>query len=524
MPQILIGLFILLSSPILFSFWWGHLLTALYASFHIHKLAKYWLFWLLLLACIFFSSEARFSVEYFLIASGLFAAGLDENWKKIKVSKKEIYFVILFILFFLLDFLKIRFFEKGSLLLLLPFVLSLLLPLSKLQIKNPKANKKKLILYAVSTLGILLSNKRSTLLAFIASLRQAFNRTALIIIAFIALTASFLIKDNIVRHYQKSIEPRLHIWQSATKGFLDKPIFGHGFGTFALDFPPYRSHTETHGGKNTEYINHGHSQLFHTLFENGLIGILCLAFFAFFIYKRSKLAFYTLLVTLFLDVPLKSFSQFLVLGLILNTQDFRITGKLEAKLLRNYPHPLISKILSGLVVLGSLVVFGISSSAHYYFDKGDLNKAIKIDKYNSLYHFERGASLINQDIKQSEIDLGNAIKISPDIGYMQAFYSAALLGNGKADQAKTYIDQALQQMGDDAYLHALASFIHIDNKELSKTHMEKALLLNPDIESLLKDPSMTTDEFIAARHSNPRIMSFYRRGKKLFLPLPYVEE
>jgi len=522
-PQILIGLFILLSSPILFSFWWGHLLTVIYVSFHIHKLAKYPLFWILLLSCIFFSSEPRFSVEYFLIASGLFSVSLSDSWKSFKIDKKEIFFVVLFVLFFSLDFFKIRFFEKGSLLLLLPFTLSFLFGLAKLHIKNPRANRKKLLVYALSSIAILLSNKRTTLLAFITSLKQAFSKKILFLLAIVILASSFLIKDSLVRHYQKSVEPRLYIWTSATKGFLDKPIFGHGFGTFALDFPPYRHHADIVGGENTEYINHGHSQVFHTLFENGLLGIACLAFLAFFIFKHNQVAFYTFLVTLLLDVPLKSFGQFLTFGLILNTLNFRVTGKYESLFLKKISRDLVKKILSVCLLVICCFIFSISSIAHFYFDLGQIDKAIEIDKYNSLYHFERGAFLINQDIEQSEIDLENAIKISPDIGYMQAFYSAALLGNGKTEKAKIYIDKALEQMGDDAYLHALAAFIHHDDKELSEAHMEKALVLNPDIEELLKDPSMTADEFIAARHSNPRIMSFYRRGKKLFLPLPYIE-
>lgn len=523
MAQLVIGLSILLSSPILFSFWWGHLITAIFVALNIHKLAKYPAFWILLISSVLFASEPRFSLEYFLLASGLFAVSLSDSWKSLKIDKKEIFFAGLFLLFFLLDFFKISLYEKGSLLLLLPFTLSFLFPLSKLHIKNPRSNKQKLMLYAASTLAILVSNKRATLLAFLASLKQAFDKKILLIIAVLILASSFLIKDNIVRHYQKSVEPRLHIWASATKGFLDKPVFGHGFGTFALDFPPYRAHVDSVGGKNTEYVNHGHGQLFHSLFENGIVGLIYLGFLAFFILKQSKLAFYTFLVTILFDVPLKSFGQFLIFGLILNTLNFRVTGKHESLFLHKIANPVINKTLNSILVLITVAVLGISSAAHFYFDNGNIDQAIKLDKYNSLYHFERGAQLINQNIEQSEIDLKNATDLSPGIGYMQAFYSAALLGNGKTEDAKTHINKALTQMGDDAYLHALAAFSNHDNEELYKNHMERALILNPDIKELLKDPSLSADEFIAARHSNPRIMSFYRRGKKLFLPLPYIE-
>lgn len=522
MPQLLAGLFIFLSSPVLLSFWWAHALTAIYTCFHIHKLAKYWLFWVLLISIVFFSTEPRFSIEYFLLAAGLYAVSLGKSWKEFKLEKKEFFLIGLFGIIFLLDILNIKFYEKGSLLLLLPFTLSWLFPLDKLDAGNLKANSRKLILYILSATAIVLSNKRATLLSFFASLKNAFSKRILVVVVILLISISFLVKDNIIRHYRKSIKPRVLIYQSVSKGFIDKPIFGHGFGTFALDYPPYRFHSNTIGGKKNEYVNHAHSQVFHVLFENGLLGIIYFSFLLFFIFKQSKLAFYTFIVVALIEMPLKSFGQFLLFGLILNTFNYDFNSKYKSIFLKKFSKPITNKILQVLIVSISIIIFGISSLGHYFFDHEDLDKAIQIDKFHSLYHCERGAFLINQNIVQSEIDLANATKLSPNIGYMQAFYSAALLGNGKRDQAKIYIDEAIDQMGDDAYLHVLASFAHADDKALSKEHMDKALLLNPSIEELLKDPSYTADEFISSKKSNPRVMTFYRHGGKLYLPLPYT--
>lgn len=524
MLPLILGLVVFISSPILFSAWWGHVLTATFAAFHIHKISKYCLFWLLLAVILVSSSELRFSLEYFLLASGIFAASLSPKWQKLDLSKKEIFFFVLFLLFFLLDFFKIRLYEKGSMILLLPFTLALLYPLTELHIKNPKANRKQLIVYCLSSIAILLSNKRATLLAFLTSLKQSFNKKILILIAVLILGLSYLVKDNFVRHYQKSIKPRLYIYKSIGKAFINKPLFGHGFGTFALDYPPYRYHADTVGGKDTEYINHGHSQIFHILFENGLAGLIVFGSLLFFIFQQSKLAFWTFLITSLFDMPLKSFGQFLIFGLIINTFNYHVKGKYLNYFLMKINKNSINKISSVLITTVSLIVFSISSFAHYKFDMGLIDEAIKIDKYNSLYHFERGAFLINQNIEQSKTDLENALRLSPSIGYFQAFYSAALLGTGENYKAKMYIDKAIKQMGSDPYLFALASFAYQDDKVLSQNYMGKALELNPDIEYLLKDPSFSADEFIAARQGNPRIMSFYRRGKKLFLPLPYIEE
>ena len=135
----------------------------------------------------------------------------------------------------------------------------------------------------------------------------------------------------------------------------------------------------------------------------------------------------------------------------------------------------------------------------------------------------RGARKINTDIEQSKKDLARAVELAPGLGYIHGFYAATLLGSGELEKAKFHIERSLKQMGDDPYLLVLSSFINQDNEALAKEQFAKAVELNPDIEDLLHDPSYTADEFIGVRSANPRIMSFYRRGEKIFLPLPFLE-
>jgi hypothetical protein len=521
---LLITLVIFLSSPISFGYWWAHALVSVFCLFNIHKLSKYWLFWIAFIIIALFSTEPRFSLEYYLIASSLFAVSLGSQWNKIPITKKEIYFVALFAVIFLLDFFKIRLYEKGSLLMLFPFVLGYLIPLTKLNIKNPKANKQKILLYIFSSIAIILSNKRASLLAFITGLYKAFNKKHLIIITLALISGSFLIKDNPTRYFQKSIEPRLLIWQASFKGFLDKPLFGHGFGTYAINFPQYRILSDKHGGQSSQIINHGHSQVFHTLFENGLFGILLLALVMNFIYKQSKIGFYSFLVLILIDVPLKSFNQFLIFGLILNSFKIFIQARYETLILKEFKNKNLLKLSQIIVVILSAIIFYISSLGHFYYDHKDLDKAIKTDYLNSLYYFERGALNIHQDIEASKKDLEKANFLNPNLGYIQAFYAASLLGTGDLEQAQEQINSAIKQLGDNAYLYVISAFSNYDNKEVFDKHFEKAIAMKPEINLLLKQHDISSDEFISSKRSNLRVMNYYRRGSRLYLPLPYLED
>jgi O-antigen ligase len=348
---------IFLASPVLFSYWWAQTLVYIFCLFNIHRLAKFWLFWLLLINIALFSTEPKFSLEYYLIASALFAVSLSPQWAHIKTEKKEVYFIALFAVIFVLDFFKIKLFEEGGLLLLYPFMLSYLIPLTKLNIQNPKANKAKLLVYLFSSAAMILSNKKASLLAFITSLYKSFNKKLFISIALILVAGSFLIQNKPIEHFQKSIETKLLIWQSSAKGFLEKPLFGHGFGTFALNFPLNKIDPDKHSSKTSRIINHGHSQVFHSLFENGLLGIFLLVFLARLIYKQNKIAFYSFLVLVLISVPLKSFSQFLVFGLILNSLRLHIQTKYETLILKQFKNKILLQISKIVIIPLSAVIF-----------------------------------------------------------------------------------------------------------------------------------------------------------------------
>ncbi len=509
------------ASPVAFSFWWAHLITAIFALAYIRKLSSYYLFWFLFVSILLFSSELRLSLEYFLVFSGLFSYGLSDSWQKSSYAKKLYTLLFSFILFLVIHLSKIDFYERGTMLAWLPIFLAYFFPLSIFKLENWKTKNSltKFIVYGASLFVSLFSNKRSIIFAYLSTLKSLFSKSVLIVFSLIVIVGSFFLKDNVVRFYQKSIEPRAYIWLASFQGFADKPVFGHGFGTFTIDFPPYRIHNnKVHGAKKIEYIVHGHSQFLHTLFESGLIGFSLLLFFFYFVLRTKSDAFLPFLFTFLFNVALHSFNHILLFTLLVNSQNYDH----GFSLLKKIPSVKLSKALAWFLQLTCLMIFSMSVLGHYFFDHKQYSKAIKVDSLHPLYYFSRGAKKINQDIELAKSDLKKAVELSGGVAYMHGFYAATLLATDDLENAKLHIDKSLKQMGSDPYLLVLSSFIHYDNKDLSERHLNQALEEDPDIALYLKDPSYTADEFIGAKDGNPRIMSFYRRGEKIYLPLPYI--
>ena len=507
-----------LITPIGLSFWWAHLLVGIFVVLNLNKIASYYLFWFLLAVVLLFSTETRLSLEYFLISSALINYSLSDSWKNSSAKIKKLILAISFFFFFLIDYFGLGWVEKGSALMLLPVFLAIYFPLNKLDFKINNKSVAQASIYMFSFLAILFSNKRTTLFGFLASLKNLFSRKILLIFSLLVIVSSFLVKDNIANFYRKSIEHRTLIWQAYFKGFQDSPIFGHGYSTFTLDFPPYRIMTkDVIGAQDTEYVVHGHSQIFHSIFEWGVLGITLLILLLILLFKYFNNAFLPFLLVSLFNVSLQSFPQVFLMALMINP--FETKEKIFYKL-----NPgLLQKTSKIILIIFASVLMSMSCIGHYFFDDDYLSKAIKFDPLHPLYYFSRGSDLLNKDIELSKHDLSRAVELAPGVGYMHAFYAASLLGTQDLDKAKIHINKAISQMGEDPYLLMLSSFINVEDQKLSAEHYDRAITLNPDLATYLSDPSYTADEFIGVKSSNPRIMSFFRRGKKIFLPLPFVE-
>ena len=482
------------------------------------RLFKYWFFWLLLILVCVFASELRLSLEYFLISAGLYAYSLSPSWQQASLNLRKIILLVSFLGYFAIDYFGGFYLEEGSGLMWLPVFLAIYFPLSRFDWQKYKkaTGLIDLGLYFVSFLTILFSNKRATLISFLASLKNLFSKKLLLLFSILAVLASFALQDNIAKFYKISIHPRVMIWQGALKGFQEKPIGGHGFGTYAIDFPPYRIQKKgVQGSRRAEYIVHGHGQIFHQLFESGIFGLALVILLLYIFARYHANAFLPFLLLALFNVPVHDFCSFLLLGLLL--QPLEIKEKfLQAKIPLN-------KFLKLILTFVTFVLLAFSTLSHYFFDMNMLSYAVKYDPWHPLYRFSRGAKRINKDIYSANNDLAAAVLLSPGVDYMHGFYAASLLGTENIPAAKYHIEKALGQMGNDPYLLLLSSFINQDKPDLAKTHFQKAIKLNPDIEKYLHDPSYSADEYIGVDGANPRITSFYRRGREIYLPLPYIE-
>lgn len=496
------------------SLYWVHFILSVFVVTNISKVSKYYLFWILLILFAGFSSHLRLSLEYFLISSALIGFSLADNWQNEK--NKNYILLLMFVVFLGLDLLGLNWVEKGSIVMLLPVFIASFYPLKKLQ---EEKSKSKIAIYLTSFLAVLFSNKRTTLFAYLATLKNLFSKKILALISVLVIASSFFVKDNLANFYRKSIAPRFYIWQASMDGFKDKPVLGHGYGNFTLDFPPYRKQNPgVLGAQDTDYVVHAHNQFLHTLFELGIVGMAVFGFLLFLIFKYLNNAFLPFVIMSFFNVSLQEFTQVFFLALIFNSFNIKSFAfkKIESEL--------VHKILKYILILVTTALMLMSSLGHYFFDSKQLAKAIKVDPLHPLYHFSRGAKKINTDIEKSKIDLKRAVELAPGLGYFHGFYAAALLGTADFEKAKYHIRKSLKQMGEDPYLLILSSFIEYEDEETSGKHYQKALELNPDLETYLSDPTYSADEFIGVRSSNPRIMSFYRRGSKVYLPLPFIED
>lgn len=494
----------ILGSPQGLALWWGHALAAIFALIYLYKISQSYIFWILLPLALFTASEPRFSLEYLFLFSGFLAWSLSPWWQNLAEKKRKIFLLICFILFYLADLLKLSYCEKGSLVLWFPVFLALYFV--------PKFSAT----YSLSALALIFSNKKTALLAFIASLMNKVKTLYLVLLAAILVIVPFFFLEQLPHFVKTSVLSRIYIWHSCLQGFLSKPIWGHGLGTFAIDFPPYRSHIGVYGARVTQQVAHGHNLLMHILFEQGLVGLALLVLFFYLVYKYARAALLPLLVISFFDAALVMYNQYLLASLIL----FPFISQNKANLKINPRLIPSAKILSYIV---ALAIFIPSLIGHYYYDHRNLDKAIQWDKYNGLYYFVRGADRINRDSEASEKDLEQAIKLCPSVSYFYGFLAAAKLANNKIPEAQSSIAKALVMDGGDAYWYVISAFSNYqDHPEIFKEHYAKAIEIKPEIEELLHDPNYTATEFIGAKRSDARINAFYRTGLRVYLPMPYL--
>ena len=493
----------------------GHLGTVIISISAIKNISKSYFFWLIIIITFLTSQEKRLSLEYILLATTFFAIGANPEWLRDKDHKnhfqkrKKVLFIV-FLFLIMTNLLHIEMSERGSLLLWLPIFL--VFYFEKLELKNS-------LLYFIYGVCLFLSNKLTTLLAFIFSLRSK----AAYLLSIFVFVAYFIYKQNTIKFFTKSFEPRLYVWKSAWNGFLHKPVFGYGFGTFALDFPPYRAHSKVLGGRISEIVAHGHSLFFHYAFELGIIGLILVLVIFYLIWINKKEGIFPLLIISLCDAPLVTFNQYALAGLII-IPVIKNFGLLK-NLFIEFNNRTIKNISFIFAIFLSLYIYIPSLMGHFYYSKGNLDKAICWDKSNSLYYFTRGALTLNTNTTSSENDFLKAVELSPGVPYFHGFLGATQLVNKNLKNSKDSLERAINLDGNNGYWCFLYAFANYNDKEIFNKYLKKALQQNPEIKKIISNPHVTSSQYIGNSNlGDPRLIGFYRTGPKLYFPLPVISE
>jgi tetratricopeptide (TPR) repeat protein len=541
-----LGIFLLIfiiGSPVGMSIWFIHALINIFTLTQVSKISQYYLIWFLFLITYCFAANSRLSLEYLLISSACLIFGASKFWLDLDTRKRFRILLVVFIALGICDFFKFSLSELGSLLMWVPVFLVIYLRDDDSLIPKLKRKFLGLRLGTFIYLGFLIMlfflNKKITFLAQILSFRVYLRSKLIYILALALIGLSFIFKEKLIHFIEKSIQPRLLIWQGAFEGFLEKPLFGHGFGTFVLDFPVHRHLEQVLGGHGNEQVNHGHSLFIHYAFELGLVGLILVIALFYLVAVKAPQALPCLALIGATDSNLQSFNQFLLMGLILmplcylpktDLNSLQKTRK-KAKFFDLFFENIFKKIPSSwrkpaqiIFLFLSLVILVPSAIGHYYYDQGDLNRAIAIDARHPLYFLMRGAKTIESDLLNSEKDLLKAVELAPAVPYIRGTLAAAQLGNMNLVEARKSIDFALKHTHNDAYWFLISSLIYQnqDSKQ-AKAHYAKALEIDPHLETFLSDPSLPSYRVIGGESGDSRIKAFYRSGNKLYLPLPYVE-
>jgi tetratricopeptide (TPR) repeat protein len=530
-----LGIFLLIfviGSPIAMSIWFTHALTCIFTLIQISKISQYYLIWFLLLITYLFAANSRLSLEYLLISSACLIFGASKFWLDLDTRKRFRILLVVFIALSICDFFKFSLSELGSLLMWVPVFLVIYLRDDDSLVPKLKRKFLSVRLGTFIHLGFLIMlfflNKKITFLAQVLSFRVYLRSRLIYILALALIGLSFVFKEKLIHFIEKSIQPRILIWEGAFEGFLQKPLFGHGFGTFVLDFPVYRHLEKVLGAHANEQVNHGHNLFIHYAFELGLVGLILVTALFYLVAVKAPQALPCLALIGAADSNLQSFNQFLLMGLIIMPLCYlpkgaRFFDLFFESIFKKLPFYLRKPAQISFFFL-SLVILVPSAIGHYYYDQGDLNRAIAIDTKHPLYFLMRGVKTIESDLLHSEKDLLKAVELAPAVPYIRGALAAAQLSNMHLREARESVDFALKHTGNDAYWFLISSLIYQNqDSKKAKAHYTKAVEIDPHIDTFLSDPSLPSYRVIGGRTGDSRIKAFYRSGEKLYLPLPYVE-
>jgi O-antigen ligase len=513
-------LILFFSSTYFMSYWWAHAVICILACLFLKKASRYSITWILIANAFLFSNQTRFSIEFVLIAIGLSAWALSDQYLRTTKNQKIILVASLITISVIFTLIGKSLNEKYAFLAWLPILVSFYFP-----IKNKLFQKDNLIASIIPMIIASFSSKKSIILGFfaqyIAAVRSIKSFLILIFSASVIFLVSFLYQDNIKDFYGKSMSPRLIVWQSAANGFSHKPLGGNGFGIFPIEINNYRESVHNIGGNLNKHLNHAHNNFLHIAFEQGVIGLALFALLSLFLFRYHPSCFWTLTVLSMLDASLVYSAQYLIASLIFLPSIL----KKEALFDQRYfvLHTKYQKFAYKLILFISLVTFGFSVIGHYFYDIKKYDMAIKFDSDHSLYQFFSGIENFKENkLEEAVFHFEKSINLSKNHGFQQGFLAVTYYSLGKGEKSIKWISESLRLAGDKAQWKYIAHFLYKNvNPELSEKLKFEAINENPLLayyEKGILPPKLSS--IGGPEGSNFWINSYQRRGEKVYLPNP----
>ena len=508
------------SSTYFMSYWWAHALTSVLACLFLKKISKYYISWILIANAFFFSNQPRFSLEFILVTLGLSAWAFSDQYLKISKKQKIILILSLIGISLVCTAIGKSLNENNSLLAWVAVLISLYFP-----IKENIFEKKNLIASSIATVLVLFSSKKSVILGFFAQYLSAVRSIKSFLILTISALAiflgSFLFQDDIKLFYNKSISPRLIIWQSTANGFIHKPLTGNGFGIFPMEINTYRESVRKIGGKLNEHLNHAHNNLLQVAFEQGLVGLSLYLLLFIFLFTHHRSCFWAFLTLSLLDANLVYSTQYFFAALIFVPSILEKDALFDKKFFV-LPHK-YQNFAHYILLLICLVTFSFSVVGHYYYEKKDYATAIKFDPKHSLYQFFVGVENFKKGDYEEAIDhFENSVALSKNHGFQQGFLAVTYHLLHKRKQALKWVSESIRLAGDEAQWKYIAHFIYkATDPEYAKQLKFEALTINPVLkyyEKGLVPPKQASIGGFAG--SNNWVNSYQRRGEQVFIPIP----
>ncbi len=173
-------------------------------------------------------------------------------------------------------------------------LMEMLVPLAGAAAVLERGGKRVLLLFAMTMMAvsIILSRSRGGMLGLVVEIvlicvllfrmngRRRATLTVIAIVAAVVLLALLVGNDSVISRVTEAPDNyRLAIYRDCLRMWVQKPVFGFGWGTFSTVYPQYRSFF------TNLFVNNAHNDYLELLVEMGLAGMVLAGWFLFAVFR-----------------------------------------------------------------------------------------------------------------------------------------------------------------------------------------------------------------------------------------------